>query len=299
MLSAGVGAGRRAPPPSSCGSRSRRPSPAAAGGRRPAPPRSASLICVLGPEGRHRQDAHQRQPRRRARRSRGTRVVIVDLDLQFGDVGLSLGLVAAAHDLRPRQVGRVARRREGRGLPDAALERRPGADGAGAAGPGGRGDDRVPARALSAAASEQRLRDRRHAARLHARGDRARSTAPRTSAWSGMLDSLSLKNTKLGPRDARAHGLRAATASAWCSTGPTRNVGVTQDDVTRDRRAPARRAGPEPPRRGALGQRGHADRAQRQPRSEAAQAFRALADLYAGRPPDAKRPRLPAAEEAR
>ena len=43
-------------------------------------------------EGRHRQDADLVQPRRSAWRRPGTRVAVVDLDLQFGDVGLALGL---------------------------------------------------------------------------------------------------------------------------------------------------------------------------------------------------------------
>ena len=42
-------------------------------------------------EGRHGQDAHVLQPRRRAREP-GRAVAVVDLDLQFGDVGLALGL---------------------------------------------------------------------------------------------------------------------------------------------------------------------------------------------------------------
>ena len=112
----------------------------------------ASLICVLGPKGGIGKTLTSANlavalaldgPARRGRRPRPA-------------VRRRRALARtrpAADDLRPRQVGRIARRREGRGLPDAARERRAGPDGAGAAGPGRRGDDRVPARALSAAAS--------------------------------------------------------------------------------------------------------------------------------------------------
>ena len=58
----------------------------------------------------------------------GKSTVLVDLDLQFGDVGLALGLRADPDDLRPRRLGRLARRRE-----DRRLSRRASLRGAGAA----------------------------------------------------------------------------------------------------------------------------------------------------------------------
>ena len=53
---------------------------------------TGKLICVLGSEGRDRQDDHLLQPRARAGACATSAVVLVDLDLQFGDVALSLGL---------------------------------------------------------------------------------------------------------------------------------------------------------------------------------------------------------------
>ena len=68
-------------------------------------------------EGRHRQDARRRatSPSRSPRP--GKRVALVDLDLQFGDVGLCLGLAPerTIYDLARRR--RVARRGEARRLP--------------------------------------------------------------------------------------------------------------------------------------------------------------------------------------
>ena len=65
---------------------------------------TAPLICVLGPKGGHRQDADSTNLAV-ALAERGEKVVLVDLDLQFGDVGLALGLIARTHDLRPGRTG--------------------------------------------------------------------------------------------------------------------------------------------------------------------------------------------------
>ena len=51
----------------------------------------------------------------------GHRTVLVDIDLQFGDVGLALGLRPGAHHLRPGHVRRDHGRGQGQRLPDQAL----------------------------------------------------------------------------------------------------------------------------------------------------------------------------------
>ena len=115
----------------------------------------------------------------------GKSAVLVDLDLQFGDVGLALGLRADEDDLRPRH--RRAASLDGDKideLPRPASLGCAGAAGAAAAGPG-RGDhDVVPAGGVRDPALAVRLRDRRHAAGVHARGDRGgrRLLAPAASS---------------------------------------------------------------------------------------------------------------------
>ena len=75
---------------------------------------AGEMICVLGPEGRHRQDADRAQPRASRSPRPASASSLVDLDLQFGDVGLALGPQPGADDLRPRELRWLARRREGR-----------------------------------------------------------------------------------------------------------------------------------------------------------------------------------------
>ena len=71
---------------------------------------AGELICVLGPKGGTGKTLTTANLAV-ALADAGHRVAAVDLDLQFGDVGLALGLVARADDLRPR------RRRAARSTP--------------------------------------------------------------------------------------------------------------------------------------------------------------------------------------
>ena len=90
-----------------------------------------------------------------------------------------------ADDLRPRRLGRVARRRQDRRLPG-----RPSVGGACAAcavaaRPGGCRQRRVPARGLRHPARSLRRRRRRHASGFHARGDRGGRRLLAAAASSG------------------------------------------------------------------------------------------------------------------
>ncbi len=106
---------------------------------------SAPLICVLGPKGGTGQDARRHEPRGGAGRSQAASVVLVDLDLQFGDVGLALGLSPEKTIYDLVKAGGVARPGEARRLPRSRIRRASGADRADAAGPGERRHGRVPA----------------------------------------------------------------------------------------------------------------------------------------------------------
>ena len=98
--------------------------------------------------------------------------MIVDCDLQFGDVGIALGLRAGEDDLRPAHQRRRPRCGQDRAVPHAALLGSVGAAGTGPARPG-RGDrPRLPAADLPAASLPARLRHRRHPAGVLPRGDR-------------------------------------------------------------------------------------------------------------------------------
>ena len=95
----------------------------------------------------------------------------------------------------------------------------------------------------------------------------------------GMLDSLSLKNTKLGLETLELMGYDRERIR-WCSTAPTRGRHHARGRRG-DHRPRARRPRPERPRDPALGQRGRADRAARRPRREAAQASASWPTMYA------------------
>ena len=171
-------------------------------------------------QGRHRQDGHDGQPRRRARRA-GQASAAVDLDLQFGDLGLALGLVARADVYDLASSGGALDADKVDGVHDRAPVGRP-------------------------RACWRRLRPDQACAR-HRTSSCARSTRCCAATYDfvivdtppgftpeviaavdasshvcmvGMLDALSLKNTKLGAGDARADGLRRRAQSRSCSTAP-------------------------------------------------------------------------------
>ena len=227
------------------------------------------------PEGRHRQDAHGVQPRRRARGRRAHRVAIVDLDLQFGDVGLSLGLAPekTIYDLATSGGSLDAEKLDGY-LADA---------------PVGRARAVAPTRPDQAGAItteflrdvyavlrvDARLRDRRHAARLHARGDRVdRQLLAHLHGGDARLALAQEHEAR--PRDARADGLRpgAHRARPQPRRQPCR---ASPRGRRRDRRAGARTCSS----RATATSRARSTRACRSSspsrRSEAAKAFRQLA----------------------
>jgi pilus assembly protein CpaE len=159
---------------------------------------TAPMICVLGPKGgtgKTVTTTNLALPSRGA----GQSVAAVDLDLQFGDLALAMGVrpEKTMYDLVP--VGRLARRRQARGIPDAPRKRRPRARRSDAARPGKFGWARVPARGLSLAPSDERLRRARQLAGFTPEVISAIDNSTYVCIV-GTLDTLSLKNTRLGSR---------------------------------------------------------------------------------------------------
>ena len=122
-------------------------------------------------QGRNRQDALRDEPRGRARPAGRERRPRRPRPAVRGHRPGSRAL-SRADDVRPDEGRPAVRPRQARPAPDSPLFRRQGADRADAAGPGERRLDRLPPRHLRLAAVDVRLRDRRHAAGLHSRGDR-------------------------------------------------------------------------------------------------------------------------------
>src|SRR6266540_2401554 len=164
------------------------------------------------PQGRDREDARRVQPRRCSRAGReatgrgGSRPAV--RRRWHCD-----GALARSDDLRPRPRGQLARSRQGRRLPH-----RPSLWGARPARsePAGPGDDdhgRVPAGAVRRPACPTRLRDRGHAARVHARGDRVHrsglAAARRRDARRALAEGY-----EAGSGDARVDGLRTGANPA-------------------------------------------------------------------------------------
>jgi pilus assembly protein CpaE len=238
----------------------------------------ASLICVLGPKGgigKTLTSANLAVGLALA----GSRVVIVDLDLQFGDVGLSLGLVPT------RTIFDLVK--SGGSLDGDKVEAylTPHSSGA-----------RVlmaPVRPDQASSvTIEFLRELYPL--LRARNDFVIvDTPPGFSpeviasidssthiCMVGMLDSLSLKNTKLGLETLELMGYKRDRIRMVLNRADT-NVGVTQDDVsaiigrTPDVLVPSHRDVVRSVNEGT-------PIVQGRPRTEVAQSYRALADLYLG-----------------
>ena len=209
------------------------------GGARARGVRPGSADRRARPEGRHRQDAHLDQPRRRAGRTPASASRSSTSTSSSATSRSCMGLPPGNDDLRPRARRRHARRENARRLPDDArrpacgrCSRRPGPT------------RRAPSRSRSVrevyalAARALRRRDRRHAARVHAGGDRVDRRCRPTSCMVGMLDSLSLKNTKLGLETLELMGYDPEHDHGSCSTGPT--AGRHLDRRRRDRPRPRR-----------------------------------------------------------
>ena len=263
------------------GSRSRRRSRARRARPTASPSADAPLDLRARPEGRHRQDAHRDQPRGRARRAR-----------QDGRAR------RPRPPVRRRRPLRSASRRTGRSTtscaPAARSTRRSSTaswstHSSGvrccsrrAARPGARRHGRVPARGLRRPAPDVRLR--RSSTRRPGFTPEVIATIDVATdvCMVGMLDALSLKNTKLGletlelmgyradQRQARAQPRRLAasaspTTTSWRSSGREPDVLVPSDrDIPRsvNEGAPIVLA---------------------KPQSEAAEAFRQLAGARRGR----------------
>jgi pilus assembly protein CpaE len=238
----------------------------------------ASLICVLGPKGgigKTLTSANLGVGLALA----GRRVVIVDLDLQFGDVGLSLGLVPT------RTVFDLVK--SGGSLDSDKIESflTPHSSGA-----------RVlmaPVRPDQASAVTidflRELYPLLRADNDFVIVDTPPGFSPEVIAtidssthicMVGMLDSLSLKNTKLGLETLELMGYKRDSIRMVLNRADT-NVGVTQEDVSAiigrspDVLVPSNKDVVRSVNEGA-------PIVQSRPRTEVAHSFRALADLYLG-----------------
>ena len=151
----------------------------------------------------------------------GKSSVLVDLDLQFGDVGLALGLepTRTIYDLAT-SGGTLDGDKIDR-LPGPAPVRRAGAAGTAAAGSGGCDRHVLPARGVRDPPLAVRLRHRRHAAGLHARGDRGRRRVL-ASLHGGDARRALAQGHEDRPRDARPRWATTRGRSRSCSTAPTR-----------------------------------------------------------------------------
>jgi len=245
----------------------------------------ASLICVLGPKGGIGKTLTSANLAV-ALADMGKRVVVVDLDLQFGDVGLSLGLVPqrTIYDL-VKSGGSL----DGEKI-EAYLTRHVS----------GARVLMAPMRPDQAAAvTVDVLHDvfpLLRAANDFVIVDTPPGFTPEVIAsidasthvcLVGMLDSLSLKNTKLGLETLELMGYERSRIRMVLNRADT-NVGVTVEDAT----AVVGRA-PE------ILVPSHRDVARSvneglpvvlsRPRSDVAKAFRALAVSYSGQPAQSKR----------
>jgi pilus assembly protein CpaE len=248
----------------------------------------ASLICVLGPKGGIGKTLTSANLGV-ALAAAGRRVAIVDLDLQFGDVGLSLGLTPqrTVYDL-VKSGGSLDAEKV-----DAYLTRHPS----------GARVLTAPVRPDQAGAvTIEFLRD--VYAMLRATHDFVVvDTPPGFSpeviasidssthvVLVGMLDALSLKNSKLGLQTLALMGYESDRIRVVLNRADT-NVGVTPDDVAAvlgrapDVMVPSHRDVVRSINEGS-------PVVLSRPRSDAARAFQALAAGFLGRPAERKR-RLP------
>jgi pilus assembly protein CpaE len=245
----------------------------------------ASMVCVLGPKGGIGKTLTSVNLGA-ALAAAGRKVAIVDLDLQFGDVGLTLGLAPqrTIYDLVKSGGSLDADKAE------AYLTRHPS----------GVRVLMAPVRPDQASAvTIEFLRD--VYALLRATNDFVIVDTPpgftpeviasidsSTSAvMVGTLDSLSLKNSKLGLETLALMGYDAERIRVVLNRADT-NVGVTQDDVkavlgrTPDILVPSHRDIARSVNEGA-------PVVLSRPRSEAARAFKGLAEMHMGKPAERKR----------
>ncbi len=256
---------------------------------------TAPLICVLGPKGGTGKTLVSANLAVELSR-RGQRVVLIDLDLQFGDIGLSLGLMPQ------RTIFDLVK--AGAPYDHDKLERHLMLH------PSGVRVLVAPTRPDQAnAITVEFLRD--VYASLRTMCDVVIVDTPpgftpeviatidvsSAAAVVGMLDSLSLKNTKLGLETLDLMGYPMENVSLILNRADSR-VGITHDDVASiigrnpDVLVPSDRDIPRSVNAGEPIVASHE-------RSEAARAFQRLADLYAkaprddrSRPAEGRRPAL-------
>jgi len=245
----------------------------------------ASLICVLGPKGGIGKTLTSANLAV-ALALGGKRVAIVDLDLQFGDVGLSLGLVPT------RTIFDLVK--SGGSLDSDKIEAY--------LTPHSSGVRVLMAPVRPDQASSVTIEFLRELYPLLRAGndfvivDTPPGFSPEVIAsidssthicMVGMLDSLSLKNTKLGLETLELMGYKRDRIRVVLNRADT-NVGVTQDDVSAivgrppDVMVPSHRDVVRSVNEGT-------PIVQGKPRTDAAQSFRRLAELYVGT--EAREPR--------
>ena len=177
-----------------------------------APAAEKRMIVVLGPKGGTGKTLTAcNLAVKLAEHGQGT--VLVDLDLQFGDVGLALGMRPehTIYDLATAPGTMDADKIER--IHDDPRLRTARAVGAGSARPGLGGHRRVPGRALPGTSGAPPVRDRRHAARLHAGGDRIDRRLQRHLPGRHAGHAVAQEHPA-GPGDARPDALPAGAGGA-------------------------------------------------------------------------------------
>jgi pilus assembly protein CpaE len=256
---------------------------------------SAPLICVLGPKGGTGKTLVSANLAV-ALAQRGRKVVLVDLDLQFGDVGLSLGLVPerTIYDLakagQPYDHDKLDRHlmRHSSGVKVLVGPTRP--DHAGAITVDFLRDVYASLRTMC----DVVIVDTSPSFTAEVIATIDVSTA---ACLVGMLDALSLKNTKLGIETLDLMGYPPDRVSLVLNRADSR-VGITQADVTAilgrdpDILIPSDREIPRSVNEGTpiVGSR---------EKSEAAKAFRDLADRYTPKSVQKSKETVPAASSER
>jgi pilus assembly protein CpaE len=247
-----------------------------------------SLICVLGPKGgigKTLTTANLAVALALA----GKKVVVVDLDLQFGDVGLSLGLAPTRtiHDLVKSGGSLDSEKVEAYLTPHSSGLRALMAPVRPDQAAGVTIDFLREVYPLLRADNDYVIVDTPPGFSPEVIGSIDSSTHV---CMVGMLDSLSLKNTKLGLETLELMGYKRNRIRIVLNRADT-HVGVTQEDVTAvigrepDVMVPSHRDIARSVNEGA-------PIVQSKPRSDAARAFRTLAELYAGVEPRTRTRRL-------
>ena len=209
----------------------------------------------------------------------GKDVVLLDLDLQFGDAALTLGLppTRTIYDLVNSGGSLDAEK-----LADYLVTHESGVKvlGAGAPRPGRQRHRRLPSPAVRRTPGDRRLDRGGQLARLHTRGDRGDRRVHRHLHGRDCGRRAALKNTKLGLETLERMGVPAEKVKLVLNRADSR-IGITPEDVHAVTGRPADGLIPS-----------HRDVARAssearpivtsQPASQPAKALRSLADSYLG-----------------